>query len=88
MTKNKREMSERNTKNKERKTEKTLTQVKSVKRRNNEKEVEEKTQANVGNNNAEDQFQSTNSERITEDETKGKEKTVKTMNKVKVKGRM
>ena len=62
-------MSERNTKNKERKTEKTLTQVKSVKRRNNEKEVEEETHENIGNNNVEDQLKSTNSDRITERKT-------------------
>ena len=85
VTKNKREMSERNTKNKERKTEKTLTQVKSVKGRNNEKEVEEKTQENISNNNVEEQLQSTNSERITERKTKGKGKTVKNNEKSKSK---
>ena len=84
-TKNKREMSERNTKNKERKTEKTLTQVKSVKGKNNEKEVEEKTQGNISNNNVEEQLQSTNSERITERKTKGKGKTVKNNEKSKSK---
>ena len=82
VTKDKRETCESKTKNKERKTEKTLTQVKSVKRRNNEKEVEEKTQENIGNNNVEDQLKS---DRITERKTKAKEKTVENNEKSKSK---